>query len=144
MRTKDRKFALMERDEIGEPGRPPLLTRWRVVQTPLAALYVHRHHRPDGDRELHDHPWPFLSWIVRGGYEETSYVATEIGPVVATHYRPRWSWAYRRANDFHRISRVDPGTWTVMLLGRRRRNWGFQVPGEGWVAWETFTARPRT
>jgi len=129
------RWALMKAEDIGDRG-DVLLSRLRVVQTPLFAVYVHVHQRPDKDRELHDHPWSFVSIVLSGGYREVR----DGLPLV---HRRRWTAAYRRAEDLHRIAAVDPGTWTLLLVGRRRREWGFVVPGEGWVHWETFVDRGR-
>jgi hypothetical protein len=36
-------------------------------------LYLHKFYTGDSDRHLHDHPWPFRSLILKGGYNEFSY-----------------------------------------------------------------------
>lgn len=36
-------------------------------------LYLHKFYTGDSDRHLHDHPWPFRSLILWGGYTEFSY-----------------------------------------------------------------------
>jgi hypothetical protein len=36
-------------------------------------LYLHKFYTGDSDRHLHDHPWPFHSLILKGGYNEISF-----------------------------------------------------------------------
>src|SRR3954465_13658675 len=52
--------------------REPYLTRWTLFgarSNGNVAVYLHRFHRSDAD-ELHNHPWPFISIILAGGYWE--------------------------------------------------------------------------
>jgi hypothetical protein len=112
------------------------LTRWRVIQTPWAALYVHRMTGPDPRATLHDHPWSFLSIIVRGGYIER-----RLDPMTMTvdHWHVvRW-WNRVRALDAHSIrSLLRNPTWTLLFVGRRRRTWGYlESEGYGWI-WTQF------
>jgi hypothetical protein len=37
----------------------------------------------------------------------------------------------------HQIASVEDDTWTLILVGRRRRTWGFWTP-EGWVDWLNY------
>ncbi|MFP5276951.1 MAG: DNA methyltransferase [Acidobacteriota bacterium] len=52
-------------------GDSPYLTRYTLFSTPWIHLCIHVFHRSDAD-ELHDHPWPFASLILWGGYIEES------------------------------------------------------------------------
>ncbi len=40
------------------------------MRTSLLKVMRHDWYRSDEDRDLHDHPWPFVTYIARGGYEE--------------------------------------------------------------------------
>lgn len=97
-----------------------MFTRWRLVQTPWFGLWVHRHHLPD-QPVLHDHPRPFVSIRLRGGYwERFDYMRPP--------RRVRWV-NVKRALDCHYIERLDrEPTWTFVLAGRRQRTWGYIVP----------------
>lgn len=48
----------------------PLMIRYKLLHTPWFGLYFHRIMRSDMGRHFHDHPWSFLSLILRGGYTE--------------------------------------------------------------------------
>ena len=126
---------------IGGAERP-YLRRWFV--TPRGegpACYLHQFLRDDDDRALHDHPWPSLGVILSGGYIEHTpggEVLRSVGDVVL-----------RRPEDRHRVelfrdaAGVPVEAWTLFLVGRRVRDWGFWCPGEGggerFVHWREFT-----
>lgn len=130
-------WALMERQEIPAPDGTPYLSRLRIVATPLFCLYLHRIHASDGDRDLHSHPWSFVSMILRGGYIEVLASADDPkrGWVRA---RTRWSVHRHPFKLIHRIEIVAPGTVTLVLTGRRRDNWGFYTDN-GFVPWQEYT-----
>lgn len=94
------------------------------------------HHivREDRDRHLHDHPWDFVSIVLQGGYVEARpYEASDplwIGEqeVVCEVSRVAPCIAHRRALDRHKITSVDPGTWTFFLTGPYKNKWGFFTP----------------
>lgn len=115
------------------------MRRWRCVNAPrwLGGWGVRLHHivRGDADRELHDHPFTFLSVVLWGGYLEYR----ERGP--ARLYRAG-SVLWRRAEALHRLELPGGSTWTLVFRGPVRRAWGFQT-ARGWVGWRDFVdARP--
>jgi hypothetical protein len=140
---KTRKWAFMLREDIMDATYPDqvYLRRWRLIQMPLFGLYIHHIFLPDKDRDPHDHPWPFVTMILRGGYDERVY---ENPDRALTHlkiwdqfsvHRFRTSWA-------HQILTIRPNTFTLVLTGRRRRVWGFWTD-EGWVRWQDYNALKR-
>lgn len=49
------------------------MLRWFLIpKNRFLKIYLHKFMRSDEDRALHDHPWSFLSIILRGGYFEIS------------------------------------------------------------------------
>lgn len=126
--TEGIRWALLKPTWVPHDAPPDkrLLLRIRVVQTPLFSLFVHYYLRPDPDRDLHDHPYSFFSWIVRGGYTEARVAARPL-----TH--KRWSFRYMKAEWPHSILELtELPTTTILFVGRRRREWGFYAP-TGWV-----------
>jgi hypothetical protein len=117
-----------------------LLRRFHVVQwggPDGPGVMLHQFFGPDEGRCLHDHPWPFVSLILAGGYIE-QIRESETLPVAPRYViRERWSWRRLCATDRHRIIHVDPGTWSLVLHGRKERTWGFHTPA-GWVAWDDY------
>jgi hypothetical protein len=115
------------------------LRRRRIVQTPWFGVYHHRIFREDQDRHLHSHPWPFLSAVLTGGYREV--VAMPAGDAVESVLTHRAGRIHRFPDGMvHKIVHVEPGTRTLVLVGRRRESWGFYVPGRGIVPWRTYLA----
>ena len=84
----------------------------------LPTVWVHRFVQPDGDAELHNHPWGWaLSVVLRGAYTEE-----------------RLGWPERVVRRFnvitgdtwHRVAKLHGGeVWTLFMTGQPRRSWGF-------------------
>lgn len=51
-------------------ARSLYMKRWKIGPASWPGLRVHKICRSDSDRELHDHPFTFLTIILRGGYYE--------------------------------------------------------------------------
>lgn len=113
----------------------------------LFGVYLHLIDAPDPGLDLHDHPWPFATIILRGGYTEEHASIRDAVPyaVIAERVgkrsvcRPGVMRVWRRGSvhrmglaDAHRIIAVEPGTVTLVLRGRKVRPWGFYLP-TGWV-----------
>ena len=110
------------------------LQRLRVVSCRWFGLYIHWFHASDDDC-LHDHPWPFATLILKGGYWE--YTIAETGDEVR-RWHPPLALRFRPARWLHRVE-VDPGCLpvTMVLRGPRIRRWGFKTVG-GWVPWPEY------
>ena len=129
------RWAFMERFEIPDYDHPErsYLTRWRLVQTPWFGFYLHKMDGPDPRETLHDHPWAFLSVVLRGGYVERRLNPLDMS--VAEHHRVRWLNRCR-ACDAHSIrSLLRTPTWTLVFVGKRVRTWGYLEPIAGSVTW---------
>lgn len=85
--------------------------------------------RPDDDGAVHDHPWDFSSTVLCGGYLEQTADGADRREERALPGLARM----RRATDLHRIAEVDDDTWTLVLTGRRVRDWGFVPNGGAWT-----------
>jgi len=118
---KHAEWAFMKRFEVPSFDEPDVnyMTRLRVIQTPWFGIYLHRFDRPDSRPTLHDHPWPFASFVIGGaGYVE------RVG-LNKTRRRVRWA-NFKRATDLHYIEELlSPVVWTLVVVGRRRRAWGY-------------------
>jgi hypothetical protein len=123
-----------ERRVIGGEA-DPLLVRYIVFRMLRCGIYVHKLCRSDYDRALHDHPWPFISIILKGSYTEV-HDQTINGQMVYQHHS-RGAILVRPAEWRHRFvlrsDRTSP-TWTLVIVGRRQRPWGFFLP-TGWCWW---------
>lgn len=120
------------------------LRRWYLIpRNPFINVYLHHFLSSDDDRALHDHPWWFVSLILRGGYIEMGESAegkmTALCRTAVTDIRsPFWRRciAFRPATHQHRVvlattDERDLPCWTLIVTGPRRRLWGFWCPGIG-------------
>ena len=142
-------WAFLERFEVPDYDHPErsYLTRYRIVQTPWFAVYVHRFDGPDPRPTLHDHPWNFVSLVLRGGYvEATGYLSSQAVTGFDGKVRTALN-GYRflrighlnrkRARNTHTIVRLlRVPTWTLMLVGRRQRVWGYVEPDGTWTRFD--------
>lgn len=119
----------------------------KVTKPPRWGLYLHRFHRGDQDRELHNHPWRWaLSFVLKGGYSEERRESNGVGDVrvVRREVRP-WSFNYLTHNDFHRVDLDNGEAWTLFLVGPLVQDWGFWDRSTGsYFPWKKFLGIPET
>lgn len=101
-------------------------------------LVIHQMFESDDDG-LHDHPWPWASWVIATGYHEN----TPNG----RFWRFPGHLRFRPATAFHRLEldpTHEPGScWTLFLMGQRQREWGFLQDDGSWVPWYNHTDKVR-
>jgi len=110
------------------PDGTRYLTRFIVFRCSRGLRYLHRIHRHDPDRHVHNHPWPAKCYVLWGGYTEVVQNRFS-GYQLRRTYR-RGDVNELRENEYHRIVDVLPNTWTWVVGGRRYRRWGFLVNGQ--------------
>jgi hypothetical protein len=130
-----RTWALMQRVDAPDVENPDenYMVRWRLVQTPWFGVYIHRINTPDRRSTLHDHPWPFVTVVLRGGYVE-DYGETTTGKYHSYTYQcgsRTWracSVHVMRKTDAHTITELRRSpTWTLVFAGLRKPepSWGY-------------------
>jgi hypothetical protein len=136
-----KRWALMERFEVPHMDDPDVnyLERLRIISTPLFSIYLHRLGTPDSRPTLHDHPWCFVSFILRGGYDEMRLNKQTMVPRIR---RVRFVNVMRR-DDAHYIRNLHrTPTWSLLFVGARRREWGYWRPdlesSRGTWTWTPF------
>lgn len=126
------------------------LDRWGFAHERIGRVLLHRMDAPDPGRDLHDHPWSFLSVVLWGGYTELRALSREAPGLAAIaerypsadrgvveHRRPG-SIRVLRLDECHTITRLHRRRcWTLVVGGPRRRSWGFYLP-EGWMDEGTY------
>lgn len=106
------------------------LRRWYLIDTPYFGVYLHKINMPDPDRPLHDHPWNFKAVVLRGGYTELVPGGENVHRVGRINNK--------KAESLHRIKKLlRVPTWTLIFVGRCRREWGFATD-QGWVQWDDY------
>ena len=129
----DRKRIIMDRtcDE-------PLVTRYYLFLKDRKAfpfnVFLHKFHKGDPD-DVHDHPWPYATLILKGGYWEWipqfDNQGKKFGEIA--HWRGPGHFRICGANSYHRIE-LDPSVtaWTLFMPGPQKREWGFLVKNK-WI-----------
>jgi hypothetical protein len=108
-------------------------------------IFVHKFLKSDPD-DVHDHPWPFATLILRGGYWEWRPQFNHLGE--KTGEIAKWcgpgSFRTASANTYHRIE-LDPDItcWTLFMPGAKQRDWGFLVKNK-WIQWEQYLEQRKT
>ena len=99
-------------------------------------IFVHKFLKSDPD-DLHDHPWSYFTFILKGGYYEwIPGVNCEI-----RKWRGPGHFRMCKANSLHRIELKEGITcWTLFVPFAKVREWGFISKGQ-WVQWEEYLAR---
>lgn len=109
---------------------PTYLFRWTLLSTPWFSVYLHHFVGDDWSRDLHDHPKRFWSIGLWGSYVEETLAGER-------EYRAPWFRTFP-AEHAHRIRLRDgQRCWTLVLVGRRVRNWGFWVR-DRWIPWRKY------
>lgn len=127
------------------------LRRWylspRVRWLPFQ-IFLHNI-RLDDSRDFHDHPWPFISIILRGSYREFIRCPSCVLNGWYLHTEQRIARAgsvlVNTAEHTHRVEIIKP-VWSLVIARRPRRVWGFWtdsvdqngLPISKWTDWRTF------
>lgn len=146
---------ILPKNEIADEchdGRGLLMTRYYLTPRIFGIrLVLHQFHRSDNDRHYHDHPWNFISLILKGGYiEHFPFQGIPIEKVhCAGHIikRPKeWRhWVellhkpHADGYDFYIVPEYEE-CWTLVLLYGQRRDWGFWTE-QGWVKNDKYDCR---
>jgi hypothetical protein len=137
-----------ERHNISRKGPPDYLTRWtlwgaRFADRPRHNVYLHCFHRGDAESYCHDHPWPFWSLILWGGYWEWTREWDEEAAMYCQVRRWKWpGMLLRRPADWQHRVELPPGRrcWTLVWCGPKVRSWGFWCPAGNWIPWRQHQA----
>ena len=101
-------------------------------------VFLHKFLKGDPD-DVHDHPWPYATLILKGGYYE--YTPNfEYGQLVGEtkHWRGPGHFRVCGSNSYHRIELKKGVTaWTLFMPGPHKREWGFLVNNK-WIQHEQY------
>jgi hypothetical protein len=103
--------------------------RWPLVKRPRLSIYLHKFVADDWSRDLHDHPKRFVSIGLRGSYVEETPAGFRI-------YRAPWVRSFP-ATHVHRIRLVGASCWTLVVVFKATRPWGFWNEGR-WIPWREY------
>lgn len=139
-----------KRKEIYRGDDKLYLIRYSLFSCKWFAIKVHHILLSDDDC-LHDHPWAFVTMLLKGAYIEESGGGGVLQGVkwespahlTGEEYRADTDWVvykagnilYRKAEWAHRLI-LEPGktVWSFVITFKKQREWGFFTPN-GWVKW---------
>ena len=97
-------------------------------------VFLHKFLKSDPDH-VHNHPWPYATLILKGGYYEWIPQFNSIGEKIneIALWRGPGSFRVCGANSYHRIE-LNPSVdcWTMFMPGPQKREWGFLVKNK-WI-----------
>lgn len=169
--TKPRQTGPLKREVIGPPDCPIMVRRTLLgprsrpgqPARPWSLKLLLHHFLPNADdRDVHDHPRPFVTLVLWGHYDDLrpcpdcrdscGWVFTGTGGfgngyqpcptcrrsglVLGERMRPGMV-RRRRAGHRHRTHVGPRGCWTLVLMGPLRREWGFWKDGKWWP-WKLY------
>lgn len=135
------RWWLVPYTSAGSASKPGDGTGWVSWRRPIArlmqhlgiAVRVHEILRSDTGRDPHDHPWPYVTVVLRGGYIEHTY--DERGEWIDEKWHGPGSILFRRAKSLHMLELLkhdfdgtieEPAT-TLFITGRYAQGWGFMT-----------------
>jgi hypothetical protein len=148
-------IQILEKKVIERTNGVPYLVRWNIFglgkDSQFFSVKVHNILISD-DACMHDHPWPFLSIILKNGYKETAEWTSRCNPGKKWS-EPEWDnkscmWVahkkfkpgnmlYRPPHWTHKLE-IDKPCWTLVFTFRKVRTWGFCTP-KGWIQWRKYS-----
>ena len=92
-------------------------------------IFLHKFLKGDPD-DIHDHPWPYATLILKGGYYEWVPEFNSLGEKIGEirHWRGPGHFRVCKPTSYHRIElKDDVVAWTLFMPGPQQREWGFLV-----------------
>jgi hypothetical protein len=102
-------------------------------------VFLHKFLKGDPD-DVHDHPWPYATLILKGGYYEWIPEFNSEGKKICENRVWRGPGHFRVCSptSYHRIELKEGVTaWTLFMPGPHKRDWGFLVKNK-WVQHEEY------
>lgn len=102
---------------------------------------------------LHDHPWNYATFIIKGGYNEFVPVYSKEGKVVGAQavWRGPGHFRVRGSDDLHwlELKKDADGNeipcWSLFFMGKKAKEWGFmrfvKTQGYRWIHNKDYLAQ---
>jgi hypothetical protein len=131
------------------------LIRYYIVRSKYMNIFIHQFLRSDRD-DLHDHPWNFATYLVKGAYTEQRRQFDSIGDYQDVPTRrindgktKLNTFVRRKATDLHRVvvdrdlklAERNEAALTLFVSGPFKRDWGF-VKNDQWIDWRVYLGLP--
>lgn len=127
---KFKNFQLRWKEPMGRP-ECPYLYRWTLL---FFGFSIRLHHwiRSDDKRHFHDHPFDFVSIVLKGFYTNVYIDNTDYQAIVMKAPVKAFSWWKAKATTRHYLDIPKGGAWTLLFCSRPYRKWGFYVHNHLW------------
>jgi hypothetical protein len=79
------------------------------------SIRLHHFIASDDDRGFHDHPWWFVTLVLKGSYIDWSPAGQDRLGIGSVRYRPA----------YHKHTVLTDGVWSLVVTGPKIRAWGF-------------------
>lgn len=150
MRWVDNLYST--REVIREADGTPYLVRYFISKPKSKTkgrIYLHHILRSDHDRALHDHPWGFTSFLLKGRYLEIADASQALPGNGWLPYRDASEHlAYqlfesgdrlvRPADWRHRLVIAEgKSVWSLVFTTNKQRSWGFWPNGK-FCPWKRY------
>lgn len=102
-------------------------------------VFLHKFLKGD-PADVHDHPWGYATFILRGGYYEWIPQFDQNGKMTGEiqKWRGPGHWRTCSANSYHRIElRSGVTAWTLFIPFKQVRDWGF-LKNNRWIQHEEY------
>jgi hypothetical protein len=114
---------------------PTYLYRWTLLKAFGRSIYLHHFVGDDWSLDLHDHPKRFISIGLWGWYVETTPCQLCIWPHRRVYSAP-WIRTFP-AEHIHRIEVPSKNCWTLVIVLKAYRPWGFWHNGK-FIGWREY------
>lgn len=104
--------------EIGWAAIGEKFTRYQLVKTRWFNVYLHQLWAPKWHPKCHNHPWSFVTVLLKGGYMEQEGKCTR--------WRRPGTILYRSAKHTHNVITIGNVSWSLIFTGPKKHDWGFK------------------
>jgi|SRR5581483_885485 len=118
---------------------PTYLYRWTLLKFRGRGIYLHHFVADDWSLDLHDHPKRFISIGLKGCYWEETPCPDPCSSEPHSHqrlFRAPWIRTFP-ADHIHRLSVPSRSCWTVVIVLKPVRQWGFWHKGK-FIHWRRY------
>ncbi len=123
-------MKLYKKRVIYRSDNQPYLIRRSIFTCKYFAIKIHNILLSDYDCQ-HDHPWSFVTIILKGGYVEHTQNGSKVYGAGSILFRP--------SEFLHRLEIHQP-VWSLVITFKKVREWGFKTPS-GWVKWFNYDSK---
>ena len=123
---KVKSFQFRWREKLGH-AECPIYGKMGFNSVWLFHFDFHRWFRSDDKRFMHNHPWYFWTFVLKGSYTDVS--GSMENPI--RQIMKAGTLKFRPANHTHYADVPKGGAWTLLFTGRKKQKWGFFIkPGQ--------------